>query len=61
MLRLTDTAFRIDLLTRLNIKKDFAEAFETAEVVSMPYGKIYFLDYDDLIEKLRAKRPKRTY
>jgi hypothetical protein len=59
MLRLTDNAFRIDLLTKLNIKKNFTKAFETAEIVSMPYGKIYFLGYDDLIdEKLRAKRPK---
>ena len=59
MLRLTDDAFRIDLLTKLNIKKDFARAFETAAVVVVPYGKIYFLGYEDLIEeKLRAKRPK---
>lgn len=59
MLRLTDDAFRVDLLTKLNIKKDFAKAFETVEAVSVPYGKIYFLGYEDLIdEKLKAKRPK---
>jgi hypothetical protein len=59
MLRLTDDAFRIDLLTKLNIKNDFAKAFERAEVVTMPYGTIYFLGYADLIdEKARAKRPK---
>jgi hypothetical protein len=59
MLRLTDDAFRIDLLTKLNIKKDFTKAFETAEIVTVPYGEIYFLGYPDLIdEKSRAKRPK---
>ncbi len=59
MLRLTDRAFRIDLLTKLNIKKSFDEAFKAAEPVDMPYGKIYFIGYADLIdEKLRARRPK---
>ena len=59
MLRLTDDAFRIDVLTKLNIRKGFDKAFETAEDVTVPYGKIYFLGYADLIdEKSRAKRPK---
>lgn len=59
MLRLSDDAFRIDLLTKLNIKKKFGEAFERSEIVTLPYGQIYFLGYADLIdEKLRAKRPK---
>ena len=59
MLRLTDDAFRIDLLTKLNIPKDFNNAFDAAEVVTVPYGKIYFLGYTDLIDKKsRAKRPK---
>jgi hypothetical protein len=59
MLRLTDDAFRIDLLTKLNIPKDFNNAIDAAEVVTVAYGKIYFLGYTDLIdEKSRAKRPK---
>lgn len=59
MLRLSDNAFRVDLLTKLNIKKNFSEAFKDSESVTMPYGNIFFLGYTDLIdEKLRAKRPK---
>src|SRR5690606_8101450 len=41
------------------INTDFAIALKTAEIVAVPYGKVYFLGYPDLIdEKLRAKRPK---
>jgi hypothetical protein len=59
MLRLSDNGFRVDLLTKLNIRKEFDVAFETAERVNMPYGEIYFLGYEDLIdEKIRSKRPK---
>jgi hypothetical protein len=59
MLRLSDNEFRVDLLTKLNIRKEFDVAFETAERVNMPYGEIYFLGYEDLIdEKIRTKRPK---
>jgi hypothetical protein len=59
MLRLSDEGFRVDILTKLNIKKNFDEAFLSSTSVEMPYGKIYFLGYDDLIdEKIRAKRPK---
>jgi hypothetical protein len=59
MLRLSDGPFRVDLLTKLNIRKSFSECYHHAEVVTVPYGKLYFIGYDDLIdEKLRAKRPK---
>ena len=51
MLRLTDDGFRVDLLTKLNINKDFAIAFETAEIVAVPYGKVYFLGYPGLIDE----------
>ena len=59
MLRLTEEGFRVDLLTKLNIRKSFSDAFEKAVHVMMPYGKIFFIGYNDLIdEKIRAKRPK---
>lgn len=59
MLRLSDDSFRVDLLKKLNIKKNFSEAYPSCEVVSVPYGNVYFISYDDLIdEKIRAKRPK---
>lgn len=59
MLRLSAEEFHVDLLTKINIRKSFSEAFENAEHVLMPYGKIYFLGYNDLLdEKLRSKRPK---
>lgn len=59
MLRLTDENFRVDVITKLNIRKTFSEALKTCQIVEMPYGKIYFLGYQDLIdEKIRAKRPK---
>jgi hypothetical protein len=59
MLRLADEQLKIDLLTKINIKRSFADAFKDATVTEMPYGKIFFISYDDLIdEKIRAKRPK---
>lgn len=59
MLRLSEEAFRIDIISKLNIRKNFKEAFKAAQVVDLPYGKVFFLGYDDLIdEKIRAKRPK---
>jgi len=59
MLRLTDSGFRIDAITKLNIRKDFNNSFKSSTSLDMPYGKIHFLGYDDLIdEKIRAKRPK---
>lgn len=59
MLRLSDGSFRVDILTNLNIKKNFDESFKTCTAVDMPYGKIYFISYEDLIdEKIRARRPK---
>jgi hypothetical protein len=59
LLRIADAEFRIDLMTRLNIKKSFSECYSIAESVDMPYGKIWFLAYPDLIdEKIRSKRPK---
>lgn len=59
MLRIADGDFRIDLLTKLNIKKTFSEAYAHAEAVDVNYGKIFFISYLDLIdEKIRSKRPK---
>jgi hypothetical protein len=59
MLRLADESFRVDIITKLNIRKTFDESFTSSTTVEMPYGKIFFLGYDDLIdEKIRAKRPK---
>ena len=59
MLRLTDDGYRVDQLTKININKPFEEAFKVAVWISLPYGKIPFLSYDDLIdEKIRSKRPK---
>jgi hypothetical protein len=59
MLRIADGDFRIDLLTKLNIKKTFSEAYTHAEGIVVSYGKIFFISYPDLIdEKIRSKRPK---
>jgi hypothetical protein len=59
MLRLSDESFRVDILTKINIRKTFPEAFGSSQSVDMPYGKIFFIGYDDLIdEKIHAKRPK---
>jgi hypothetical protein len=59
MLRISDGSFRIDLLTKLNIKKSFSETYNQAVVTEVPYGKIYFISYEDLIdEKMRSKRAK---
>jgi hypothetical protein len=59
ILRLSDDRLRVDILTKLSIKKNFYEAFACSQNLETDFGKIFFIGYDDLIdEKIRAKRPK---
>jgi len=59
MLRIAEGNEKVDLLLKINIPKSFAECFKQAVYSESIFGKVHFIDYDDLIdEKIRSKRPK---